>query len=429
MTTLHPLKEAFLHYLWRLKRFDLHDLKTTTGEEVQIRDFGEYHQDQGPDFMNARIAIGTTLWAGNVEMHVLASDWRRHRHQEDPAYRNVILHVVYEEDEPVFHPGGERIPCLELKNRIPPLVHQRYQALLRNEAWIPCQHLIQEVPESIRAMWLTRLAVERLETKTATIADTLAQLQNDWEETFYRHIAYSFGVKVNCEAFFQLACATPLRILLKCRHQPLQTEALLFGQAGLLEGPFTDEYPIALVQEYRYLKNKYDLTPIQQSAWKFLRLRPASFPTVRIAQFAALLHHHGQLFEKIISLVDLKEMTSLFQVKPADYWLTHYTFDHPSPTKEKVLGADTIALLTINTIAPVLFLYGEYKGEETFKDQALNLLEKIKAEKNVITDKWQELGLSPAQAAHSQALIQLKSFYCDNKRCLECAIGNAIINK
>lgn len=430
MTTLHSIKEEFLHYLWRLKRFDLQNLKSTTGEDLQIRSFGEYHQDAGPDFMNARVAIGTTLWAGNVEMHVLSSDWRRHRHHEDPAYRNVILHVVYEEDEPIFHPGGDRIPCLELKNRIPPMVHQRYQELLRNESWIPCQHLVKDIPDGLRELWLTRLAIERLEEKTTAIAATLASLKNDWEETLYRHLAYSFGVKINCEPFFQLACITPLKLIQKYQPYSLLVEALLFGQAGFLESFFyQDFYPSMLASEYRYLKNKHDLVPMQQSAWKFLRLRPASFPTLRIAQFSGLLHQYGQLFDKILSITDLDEMRALFQVPTAAYWDTHYTIDHPSAARPKTLGKNTIDLIVINTIAPIIFLYGEYKGDEAYKDHALNLLEKIKAEKNTIIEKWGELGIKAGQAAHSQALIHLKTHYCDQKRCLECSIGNAILNK
>ncbi len=421
--------EDFLHYLWRMKKLDLQDLHTTAGETLHILQFGEYHRDAGPDFAHARIVMGDTQWAGHVEMHVLASDWRRHGHNADPAYRNVILHVVYEADEIVCDPQGRPIPCLELKRRIPPLLYRQYRELQRQEDWIPCAPLIGDVPLSVREMWLARLTIERLEEKSAAMARTLDMLQNDWEETLYRHIAYSFGIPVNSEAFYQLACVAPLRLIGHSRHDLLQLEALLFGQAGLLEAPGGEEYPERLAREYGYLRHKFGLEPLGAGTWKFLRMRPAGFPTLRIAQLASLLHRSSTLWESVLMNEQMAAIYAVLQAPASGYWHSHYTFGHPSPYREKIPGREMVHRCAINTLAPMLFLYGDRKGDDRYKEKAVQWLEQLPAERHHITRKWAETGITALDAAGSQALFQLKNSYCRHKRCLECAIGHSILNK
>jgi Protein of unknown function (DUF2851) len=421
------MKEDFLHFLWRFKKFNLHDLTTSDGEKIDIVQWGQHNTHAGPDFLNVRLYIGETLWAGNVEMHLNASEWVQHRHHEDKAYNNVVLHVVLNEDQAIFRQNGEKVPCLELKNRIPSKLHTTYLAILHNAHWIPCQHHFFEVPERTKILWLERLLIERLEQKTETIAALLAKNTNNWEETFYQVLARSFGLKVNGEPFESLAKSVSLLTLTKHKNSLLQLEALLFGQAGMLENPLEDNYPQQLQKEYQFLRAKHQLSPIPSTMWKFLRLRPSNFPTIRLAQLATLIFQSVHLFSKILEAHSIKEIHQLFELQLSDYWLTHYTFDKSSPKRSKSLGEDAINLLIINTIAPFLFLYGTQKGIEAIRDKALNWLETLAAEDNSIIGKWKELGLTPNAAAQTQALLQLKNNYCDQHRCLECAIGNAIM--
>jgi len=421
------MKEDLLHFVWRTKRFDLFALKTTEGEPIQIQSFGEHNTHSGPDFFNAKIKIGDTLWAGNVEMHLNSSDWNKHHHSNDRAYDNVILHVVLEEDEPIFRKSGERIPALELKKRISEKLSKTYLKLLHNEYWIPCQHHFFEVSEMKRNIWLDRLLVERLESKTNLIHQQLQQNKQHWEETFYQFLARNFGVKVNNDAFEQLARATPLIYISKHKNDLFQIEAMLFGQAGMLEEEFEDDYPNRLKKEYHFLKTKYKLEPIDKVNWKFMRLRPANFPTIRIAQFAQLIFQSAHLFSKILEAENVEALEKLFKIEPSDYWKTHYTFDNDSEEKPKRLGKTAIHLFIINTIAPFLFVYGTQKAETAFQDKALSLLESLKPEKNSIINGWKDLGVMPESAAQTQALLQLKNEYCNQKRCLECSVGAVIL--
>ncbi len=431
------MREDFLHFLWRTRRFDLSNLETTTGQSLEILDFGEYNRlDSGADFQNVKIKIDDLTWFGNVEMHLKSSDWLLHKHQNDAAYGNVILHVVYEEDVPIFYQNsniknkkeGSLLPCLVLKNRIPEGIFQNYWSILNNEHWIPCQHHFYKVSEITKNLWLDRLLIERLERKTEAIAAAFENNSGDWEETFWQFVARYFGSKVNAEPMERLAHGLPHLILAKHKNQIFQIEALLFGQSGLLETDFTDDYPKALRKEFVFLQKKHSLTaPVSKAAWKFSRMRPQSFPTIRLAQLAALVNQSSHLFSKIITPMLISDLKMLFEVEVSDYWRTHYMFDTPSVYSEKSFGKNAIDLLLINVVAPFLFFYGKSRKEETMKDQALELLDSLKAEKNVITEGYQKLGLDIKNAAHSQSLIQLKTEYCDKKQCVNCAIGVAIL--
>ena len=421
------MSENFIHYLWRMKRLDFADLQTTEGEAIELQQFGSHNSHAGPDFLNARIKIGDTLWAGNVEMHVYSSEWLAHKHQDNSAYNNVILHVVLEEDQPIFRASGERIPCLELRKRIPLKLQSTYLKLLNNEHWIPCQHHFYKVNELTRTMWLDRLLVERLEQKTTHIKARLEANKHNWEETFYQILARNFGVKVNGEPFEMLARSLPLLTLAKHKNNPFQLEALLFGQAGFLENEFDEAYPNRLKKEYDFLRKKHQLTPIEQVSWRFLRLRPANFPSIRIAQFTRLVAQSVHLFRKVLEAPTIKAIEQLFRVELDEYWLTHYVFDKPSDERPKRLGKSTVHLFIINTIVPFLFLYGAEKGETDYQDKAFELLEALKPEKNKIIEGWKILGIQANSAYQTQALLQLKNEHCDAKKCLSCAIGNAIL--
>ncbi len=421
------MKEDFLHYIWRMKRFNMENLQTTKGEKIQIITNGQHNTNAGPDFSNARIKIGDTLWAGNVEIHVYASEWEKHKHQFDRAYDNVILHVVLDEDKVICRNNGERIACLELKRRIPPQISGKYLKLISNTYWIPCQHQFHQVRNITKNLWLDRLLVERLERKIRDIKVGLLRNRNNWEDSFYQFLARSFGVKHNTDAFEQLARSLPLTILAKHKNSLFQLEALLFGQAGLLDKDFVDAYPNKLKKEYAFLKQKHELTPINPAGWKFMRMRPANFPTIRIAQFAMLIFGSNHLFSKILVVRNIREIEHMFSIQISNYWLTHYTFDKASNSRHKSLGKNTIHLIISNTIAPFLFFYGQEKDEPRYKERALGLLEALPPESNSILKKWQGLGQKADSAYQTQALLQLKNEYCNKKNCVNCGIGNEIL--
>lgn len=424
---LPAMREHFLHFLWRMKRFDLRDLCTTEGESVQIADGGEHNPHAGPDFFNARIRIGENTWAGNVEMHVRASEWDEHRHAADPAYRNVILHVVWEEDRPALRHNGERIPCLALKDRTPQAVLDAYLTLEHEPYAIPCRRFFSQTPEILRLNWYDRLVVERLEERTEAVVHALEQAEGSWEEAFYCRTAHAFGLKINAQPFEMLARSLPLRILAKHKNDPTQLEALLFGQAGMLNQIFADEHPQILQREYEHLRHKYGLTPLPDGAWKFLRLRPANFPTLRIAQFAALIHRSAHLLSKTLEAADARELAHLYAAEPGPYWRNRYQLDKASVAKDKRIGKTFLGLIWINATIPFVYHYGKQMHRKDLQDKALSWLEALPPESNAVLDRWAELGATARNAWQSQALMHLQSRYCTPRRCLECAIGGAIL--
>ncbi len=423
------LREDFLHYIWRFKQFDLQKLITTSGDTVHIYNFGQYNTDGGADFLNGKIELNGRVWYGNIELHINASDWHRHKHNDNPAYNNVILHVVFNADQTIIRSNGEAIPTVELRGRIPLKLKNTYLRLLNEKEWIPCANQIQNVPSFIKTSWLDRLTIERLEQKTQLIEASLNRNNNNWEETFYQMIARSFGLHINVDPFERVAQKLPLITLTKHKDNLFQLESLLFGQAGLLQGDFQETYPNRLKKEFDFLQKKHQLEPIPKTMWQFLRLRPPSFPTIRLAQFAALIHQSTHLFSKVLDVKTIEDIEELLVVKMSDYWQTHYVFDKESTKRKKTLGKSTIHLIVINTIAPLLFLYGQKKKDEDFKEKAIQLLEAIPAESNSVIKKWATLDLKPENAYQSQALLQLKKHYCKLKRCLHCNIGNNILRK
>jgi hypothetical protein len=428
-------REDLLHYAWRTKNFQAQDLKTTDNAPINILEFGNYNTDSGADFQNARVKIGDYLWAGSVEMHVYSSDWLKHNHHQDAAYKNVVLHVVYEADIPIFRTNAagefttEKLPCLELKNRLSAKICERYWQLMHNTDWVACQNHLGQIPEIIQKMWLERLVSERLEEKALQIEAVLKENTNDWEETFYQFIARYLGVKVNSEPMQWLAKSLPNKILAKHKNNRFQLEALLFGQAGFLENTaFADAYPQQLTKEYQFLKHKYQLQSLPVVAWRFSKLRPPNFPTIRLAQLAELAHISQSLFSKILEIRDLETLKKLFSVQVSEYWQTHFVIDKPSTVaREKHLGTETIDLLLINVVVPFLFHYGNTRQDYAYSERALAFLAQIAAEKNSFTENWQKAGIRAQNAQESQALLQLKKQYCTPLKCLSCAFGHAIL--
>jgi len=421
------MKEEFLHYIWKYRLFNNNSLIADTGDKIEVLNQGTHNFDAGPDFFNAKIKINNTVWAGNVEVHINSSDWFKHHHQNNKAYDNIILQVVYKNDKQVHRENGEIIPTIELQ--FDKKLWKKYDSLIGNQSWIACQSDIEAVDSFIIQNWIDKLAIERLEDKSLRIKELLVQNNNSWENAFYQHLAANFGFKLNKIPFELLAKSLPLSYLAKHKNDLLQIEALLFGQAGFLTVPDGDEYYLNLRKEYLYLFKKFELKPLENHLWKFLRSRPGNFPTVRIAQFASLIHKSSALFSKIIETKNTTDFYELFSVTPSKYWENHYIFNKESHKKEKSIGKSAIDILLINTVVPFLFVYGKAKGIYELQDRAVELLEHIKAEKNSIISQWDNTGIKSLNAYQSQALIQLKNVYCNAKRCLNCQIGNQIINQ
>jgi len=416
------MNEEFLHYLWKFRLLNP-QLLTTSGEPLVVLHPGNHNKESGPDFFNARLKIGTTTWAGNVEVHLCTSDWQRHRHHLDKAYQNIILHVVYRNDRCSGCGPETAIPTLVIKDQFPENILQRYQQMMKDHQWIPCYNLLKETNLPEFDLWSTSLAVERLMAKSENMKRLWNSCANDWEEAFYRFLARNFGFRINALPFELLSKSLPLKVLKRHKGNRLQLEALLFGQAGMLEAGFRDAYPMQLYQEYRHLADKYRLRPLLPASWKYLRLRPSNFPTIRISQFAATLADGPMDFFDSLVNASFVELCELFSLKASAYWDDHYLFDRASRSRPKILGRSSVALLVINAIAPFLFFYGLEKGESSLREKALNLLESVPGEMNSDIQYWKQTGLPHHTALQTQSLIQLKQCYCDSKLCLECRIG------
>lgn len=422
------ISEDFLVYLW-LYQLIKPNLLTSSGESITILNPGQRNTDSGPDFFNAKIKIGETTWAGNIEIHINSSDWQKHNHQNDPNYDTIILHVVYNNDKMIHRKNGEPIPALELKNHFDKKIIDRYLSFIDSGKWIPCENLIDRVGHFEKMIWLDSLMTERLEQKTNKILSEIEKTNFNLQEAFYHNVAENFGFRTNSFAFEKLAISLPLKILTKHASELFQIEALLFGQAGMLNRTFKDEYPLALQKEYTFLAGKYLLQSIDSKLWKLMRLRPANFPTIRISQFANIIFQLGGNFNKILEAKKLADVASLLQSKTSSYWNTHFQFEKEVSFRKKVLGKSSINLVLINTVIPFLFVYAKTKGSPEIQERAIQWLEKIKAENNTTIRHFAALGIKPENAMQSQALLQLKNEYCSKKRCLECRIGHFLLSK
>lgn len=419
------MDEAFLQHIWKYGLYEKKSLQTTDGQAVEVLRAGEHNRGAGPDFIDCRVRIGQTTWAGNAEVHVKASDWFAHGHEQDKAYANVVLHIVAQNDRPVPAPGGGHIPQLVL--RYDERYEENYRRLIEKREQIACNAFIGHVEPFILQHWYSVLLVERLQRKTAQIEELYQRNAQNWEETFYHILARSFGFKTNAEPMERMARSLPLKLLAKYKGDLFYTEALLFGQAGLLDEKALDGYAHALQTEYRFLKTKHGLKSIEATAWKFARMRPVSFPTVRLAQLAVLIHQSSALLSRILETGSLDGMRKLFRAEPSMYWENHYTFGKQSGRASKRLGQQAFHSIVINTIVPFLFFHADRHGNQEGKDRALDLLESVPAETNTIIKAWARCGIEAHDAFVSQALIELKNEYCIKRRCLDCQVGNQLI--
>ncbi|OUR90349.1 hypothetical protein A9Q87_13740 [Flavobacteriales bacterium 34_180_T64] len=423
------MRENFLHYIWKHKKFDVVNLRTTQLQSITLVTVGQHNPNSGPDFFNAKLKIDQQLWAGNVEIHVKSSDWYLHHHEKDSAYDNVILHVVYEHDTEIFRKDNSTIPTLEIKGYIDVRLVNSYEKLFsKGEKWINCAQDFNEVDDLILNNWLERMYIERLEQKSDLVETLLHNSNNDLEATLFKLIAKNFGLKVNGAAFYSLSKSIDFSVVRKIRTNPVELEALFFGQARLLEREIQNDYYLKLLKKYKYLRQKFHLSNSQVVPFQFFRLRPANFPTIRLSQLATLYHKEKHVLSKVIEAKCLEDFYELFKVEATSFWKDHYTFDKISKTSHKITTKAFIDLLIINSILPIKFCYAKQKGLDT-NDHIFTIIKEVSSEKNTIVSAFNKLKPITNSALESQALIQLKTEYCDKNRCLQCVIGNALITK
>jgi hypothetical protein len=424
---MENIKEDFLHYIWENRLFDKDSL-VVDNDIVEVINTGQHNFASGPDFFNARIKIGNTVWAGNVEIHVKASDWFRHNHQDDPAFYNVILHVVYEQDCRLERSGGEEIPCMVLK--FDQTLTKKFNSLIYAGDTIPCRNHLHEINKIYWSDWFSKLMVERLIEKTMEMDEILAENKYDWEDSLYFFLGRSFGFKINSLPFETLVRTTPLNILLRFRQKSLTINAILFGQAGFLEDLISeDDYYSSLQREYHSLLKTLPARALDKSTWKYMGTRPGNFPNVRIAQFAAIVVQQYPLFARLIDNPDLKSWRQILEPATESYWETHYLFGKTGRKRKLKMGKMAMDLVILNAFVPVVFHYGSFRRRTDLKDRILGILEKMPAEKNVLLTRWKQCGIKAGNAFESQALLHLSTRYCRQKRCLECMIGNKIVKK
>ena len=421
--------EKLMQYVWKHRLWRSEDMVTNTGKKVRVVDPGLLNTDAGPDFFNAKIEIDGHMWVGNVEMHYRATDWKRHRHDSDKAYDSVILHVVAKDDAPVRRTNGELIPQLVLE--VSPQFNADYASLVGATIEVPCATKIKQVPHLTIVEWVEGLAFERLHGKVERIHQLLDSFNGSWEDVCYVTLARNFGFGINNDAFERLARRTPLRLLGKHSDSVLQIEALLFGQAGMLDAqkPGMDSYYNQLCTEYAFLSNKFQLTPMEEESWKLFRIRPQNFPYRRIAMLAQFIEGGFRMMNRILEAEGEKEMRALFEVELSGYWSKHYTFGKPNERATATLSRSSTDIILINTVAPLLYAYGELTGNYEMTDKAIKLLEDLRAESNSIVSHFVAYGIDCPDALTSQALVQLKREYCDARKCIYCKIGHHLLSK
>ncbi len=423
------MEESFLHFIWKFQYLNSREIKTDSGQKITVLHPGYHNSDAGPDFNNAKIKVGEIIWNGSVEIHINAKDWNRHNHQHDKAYENVILHVVWKNDESIVRNDKSTISALELKNIVDEQLVLNYYKLFEPGNDILCSRFLERTKPITAYSMLDKTLAQRLEAKSEKIFREIALTGNDWEEITWRMLCGNFGFKTNAIPFFELGKSLPLKILKKEVPNLKTLEAILFGQAGFLEEESNDPYFAELKNEYQFKQKKYKLDRrLDKHQWKFLRLRPANFPTIRIAQLAALISSQGNLFSFFMDYDSIPKLKSSLAVEQSSYWIKHYNFEKEFKSQAGRLGVSSIENILINTVAPLLFAYGIHKGCEELKEKSMELLASINPESNSIIKKWKISGLAIKTAFDSQASIELYNEYCLRKRCLNCAIGTEIIS-
>ncbi len=421
------MKEDFLHYVWKFQKFPHATLWTVQAKRLQVIREGFHNQNEGPDFLNAELVIGDLRWVGSVELHLKSSDWYRHRHQQNKAYDNVILHVVWEDDIAVFNADGSRLPTLVLSDLVPKSLLDYYkETFLKTTDFIPCQAHFKQFPSPLFSLWKEGLFVERLEVKSKRIQQLLKEYKNDWEAVLFCLLARNFGLNSNGAAFFALAQNIPFKVIRKLQHDVSLLEALFLGMAGLLSLERSTAYENMLWKEYQYIKHKFSLSAPAVSV-RFMRLRPQNFPTIRLAQLASLYASSQQLFAQIFDGATLKTQW-MNTIAVSSFWTTHYTFGKSAKnSKEKRLSPTFIDLLKVNTFIPLYYCYQKARGQDPTA-YIFTLMQEIKAEQNTIVKGFEALGGEVDTALDSQAFLQLKKTYCQLKKCLLCRVGVHLLN-
>lgn len=423
------MREALLHYIWQFQYFSIHNLSTSEGERIHIYHQGFRNQHAGPDFSNARIRIGEIEWIGNVEIHINSSGWLDHKHDKDPAYENVILHVVWKEDKPIGRIDQSKVPTLELHQRVDLSLMDRYNRLMLNPETIPCSASVSKINSITRISMMEKALLSRLESKSGQIYKILESNNNDWEETCYQLLCKNFGFKVNGDAFYNLALTLPYKFIMKHADNQLQIEALIFGQAGLLDEDHEDTYLKLLQREYKLLSNKFGIREkkLNKVQLRFLRLRPANFPTIRLAQLACLLFREQNIFSKFINIESYKDLFKLLKTTQSEYWLHHYLFNRYIEDKIPGLGKMSIDNIIINTVVPLMVAYGRSRDEQHVVDKAVMILQRTESENNIVIKGWRSLGFRSTSAFDSQGLLEMHNNYCLRRKCLDCTIGASLI--
>lgn len=419
--------EYLIHYIWKHRIYPFSELRTDEGQIVQIIDPGIRNNDAGPDFFNAKLRIGDTMWVGNIEIHDRSSDWYRHGHCSDKAYDNVILHICSVIDRDIFRTNGEKIPQMKLE--VPDYIRKNYNILKAGEQIPACCSVLPELTTLTKHSWMSALQVERLKDKMTALKKRLEKFESNWEDVFFISLSRNFGFGVNGDPFEIWAMSLPYRAMDKHRDNQIQIESIMFGMAGFLRGKIFDEYHLTLQKEYTYLKHKFSLIEPENLNWKFLRMRPWSFPQLRIAQLAFLYCNYTGLFSRVIECETIENLYNLFQIYTSEYWEKHYSFDRESISGNKKMGKMSIDLIIINTVVPFLYTFGVYQGNEKLCDRAFDFLEHLKPENNYIIRNWEKVGLIPENAADSQALIQLAREYCDKRKCFFCRFGYEFLKR
>jgi hypothetical protein len=425
------MQEDFLHFVWMFQHFAKEQLTTTENKSLQILQTGKSHRNAGADFIESKIVIDDVIWAGNVEIHLKSSDWEKHQHTTDEAYQTVILHVVWKHDKVIYRKDNTPVPTLELEGKVNPELLKKYKSLLAAHTEIPCQSEWKNVKDIYKIQMLDNVLMQRLEQKADFIRELLTDNKNDWEETAYQTLAKNFGFKINSEPFLKLAQRLPLKVIHKHADNLMQIEALLMGQAGLLNDAEEDDYVKLLKREYSFLSHKYDLQSKQMKGieWKMLRLRPANFPTLRLAQFAAFLQKNATIFSLLLDFKNPQELKNAFDFQTSAYWQNHYVFGRKTEKPVPDFGKTSLENILINSVVPLLVAYAHVKDNKSYIEKAVSILESLPAEDNKITRTWEEIGLKVKNAFDSQAAIELYNHFCTPKKCLSCKIGTVLLNR
>jgi len=419
------MKERLLQFIWQEKYFQLNNLVLESGEQLIIRDPGTWNHDQGPDFLNARILLDGTTWAGNVEIHVKSSQWYQHRHQTDPSYNNVILHVVWENDAPRL---SASLPTLVLQDRVSAILLERYEQLMQSGGQLVCQEWLPDITNDYWANWKQQLILERIQRKAKDLLNLYKSCNHNWNDASWCWMARYMGSVVNGDFFEQVAKSLPSRIMARHKDQVIQLEALLLGQANLLKESNPDPYVQLLQREYQYLQHKYQLPELHGRMQK-LRMRPTAFPEVRLAQLAMLWHQQGMFSRSWLEAEKLPDIARTLDITANDFWHYHFTLDEASPYQTKHIGEELIQQLLINVIIPYQYAAGVYQQQPALQQKAINWLSSLPAERNALIKQWQRAGATSETALESQALIELKKYYCEARRCLDCSIGRYLLKE